>query len=509
MITAIRNAWIVTQDASRRVIRGDVVVDGERIVSVGPEYKGTADREIDATGDIVMPGMINTHTHVAMTVMKGVVDDMTFPDFLDNVFRIDSDRTDYDLDIGTKLGCIEMMRGGTTTFMDLYYSEDVIAEAVKKAGIRGVLCWCCLDEDKTTQNGNPVQNCKGFHARYKGQRKIVPGVGLQGVYVCNEETCVQAKEFSDSVGAPMNFHLSETRGEVNDHKKKTGMRPGEWLSEIGVFGPRGVAAHSAWLTQREVRLMGDAGMSISSCPVSNMKLATGGVAPVPEFLANGVNVSFGTDGSTTNNSLDMFAEMKSLGLLQKASRWDPTVCNAQQLLDFATINGAKAIGMQDSLGSIEPGKYADIVILSGRSPNLRPLVPENIIANIAYSANSLNVRTVLCQGDVVVDDGRVATLDVDDVMDRSEDVWRSLCQRRSEFPLPLGDEDFDLGVPLPLRIRFLHLHGHRMGGRLLRRRLLNLLPILIRGAAPVAGEVVHVVDVHVAGLLLVVDVEPE
>ena len=430
MITAIRNAWIVTQDANRRIIRGDVVVDGERIVSVGPVYNGTADREIDAAGDIVMPGMINTHTHVAMSVMKGVVDDLQFPDFLNKTFKIDSDRTDYDLDIGTKLGCIEMMRGGTTTLMDLYYSEDVIAEAVKQAGIRGVLCWCCLDEDKTTQKGNPVRNCKDFHSRYKGQRKIIPGVGLQGVYVCNEETCLQAKEFSDQVGAPMNFHLSETRGEVNDHKKKTGMRPGEWLAEIGVLGPRAVSAHSAWLTQREVRLMGQAGMSISSCPVSNMKLATGGVAPVPEFLANGVNVSIGTDGNTTNNTLDMFAEMKTLGLLQKASRWDATVCNAQQLLDFATVNGAKAIGMSDSLGSIEPGKYADIVILDGKAPNLRPLLPENMIANIVYSGNSLNVKTVMCQGDIVVEDGQVRTLDVEDVMDRSEDVWKTLCLRR-------------------------------------------------------------------------------
>ena len=151
MITAIRNAWIVTQDVSRRIIRGDVVIDGERIVSVGPEYNGTADREIDATGDIVMPGMINTHTHVAMSVMKGVVDDLTFPDFLDKVFKIDSDRTDEDLDIGTKIGCMEMIRSGTTTFMDLYYSEDVIAKATQQAGIRCVLCWCCLDEDKTTQ----------------------------------------------------------------------------------------------------------------------------------------------------------------------------------------------------------------------------------------------------------------------------------------------------------------------------------------------------------------------
>ena len=429
MITAIRNAWIVTQDASRRIIRGDVVVDGEKIVSVGPEYNGTADREIDATGDIVMPGMINTHTHVAMSVMKGVVDDLTFPDFLDKVFKIDSDRTDFDLDIGTKIGCMEMIRSGTTTFMDLYYSEDVIAKATQAVGIRGVLCWCCLDEDKTTQKGNPVQNCKNFYSKFKNERKIVPGVGLQGVYVCNEETCVQAKEFSDEVGAPMNFHLSETRGEVADHKKKTGMRPAEWLSEIGALSPRGVAAHSAWLTKREVTLMGQAGMSISSCPVSNMKLATGGVAPVPEFIEAGVNVSFGTDGNTTNNTLDMFAEMKSLGLLQKSSRWDPVVCGAQQLLDFATINGAKAVGMADKIGSIEPGKYADLIILDGKAPNMRPLLPDNMVANIVYSGNGLNTKTVMCQGDLVMQDGNILTLDKDDILSKSEDIWKQLCIR--------------------------------------------------------------------------------
>ncbi|MDO5853611.1 MAG: amidohydrolase family protein [Thermoplasmata archaeon] len=429
MITAIRNAWIVTQDAQRRVLRGDVVVDGDRIVSVGPAYDGTADREIDATGDIVMPGMVNTHTHIAMSVMKGVVDDLLFPDFLAKTFRIDSDRTDDDLDVGTRLGCMEMMRGGTTTFMDLYYSEDVIAKATQDAGIRGVLCWCVLDEDKTTQKGSPLQNCRRFIETHTGKRKIVPAVGLQGVYVCNEETCVGAKALSDEKEAPINLHLSETRGEVNDHKRQTGMRPAEWLSSIGALGPRAVAAHSAWLTLREVRLMGEAGMSISSCPASNMKLATGGVAPVPEFQKYGVNVSIGTDGSTTNNTLDMFAEMRLLGLLQKSSRWDATVTPAQDLLDFATINGAKAVGMQDLIGSIEPGKYADIVILDGKAPNLRPLVPENIIANIVYSGNSLNVKTVLCQGDVVVDNGSITTLDTEDVLARSEDMWRSLCLR--------------------------------------------------------------------------------
>ncbi len=429
MITAIRDAWIVTQDRNRSILKGDVIVDGDRIVSVGGRYNGSADEEIDAKGDIVMPGLINTHTHVAMSILKGVCDDLLFPDFLNKVFKIDSDRTDKDLDIGTRLGCMEMMRGGTTTFVDLYYSEDVIAKAVKDSGIRGVLCWCCLDQQFTTQKGVPLDNCKHFYDTHKNIRKIVPGVGLQGVYVCGEETCVGAKEFAEEKDLPLNLHLSETRGEVNDHKKKTGKRPAEWLDSIGALSPKMIAAHSAWLTMNEVRLMAAAKMSVSLCAVSNMKLATGGVAPLPEFLQNGVNVSVGTDSNNTNNSLDMFSEMKILGLLHKSSRWDATVAPAQQLLDYATVNGAKAIGMSDRLGSIETGKYADIIILDGKAPNLRPLLPENMVANIAYSASSLNVKTVLCQGDTVVRDGKILTLDTGKVMDASEDVWRSLCQR--------------------------------------------------------------------------------
>ena len=429
MITVIRDAWIVTQDANRNILKGDIVVDGDRIVSVCTKYNGSADEEIDASGDIVMPGMINTHTHVAMAPLKGICDDLLFPDFLDKVFKIDSDRTDYDLEMGAKLGCAEMMRGGTTTFVDLYYSEDVIAKAVQESGIRGVLCWCCLDEQFTTQKGNPLNNCKHFYETHKDKRKILPGVGLQGVYVCGEETCVGAKEFAEEKDLPLNFHLSETRGEVNNHKNKTGMRPAEWLDKIGALTPKMIAAHSAWLTMNEVRLMGAAGMSVSLCAVSNMKLATGGVAPVPEFLQNNVNVTIGTDSNNTNNSLDMFSEMKIAGLLHKSARWDATVAPAQQLLDFCTINGAKAIGMADKLGSIEAGKYADLVILDGKAPNMRPLLPENMVANIAYSASSLNVKTVLCQGDIVVRDSEITTLDMPKVLDASEDIWRTLCQR--------------------------------------------------------------------------------
>jgi len=429
MLTVIRDARIVTQNASRDVIMGDVLIEGERIVSVGPRFSGSADIEIDAAGDIVMPGLVNTHTHVAMTVMKGTVDDLLFPDFLDKVFKIDSDRTDKDIDIGTKLGCMEMIRSGTTTFMDLYYSEDVIAKATEESGIRGILCWCVLDEQFTTQKGNPLDNCRRFCESHKGSGKSRPGVGLQGVYVCNEETCIGAKQLSDELDVPLHFHLSETRKEVNDHKKRTGKRPAEWLNDLGILSERSVAAHSAWLTMNEIRLMGRSGMSISTCPVSNMKLATGGIAPIPEMMQNGVNVSAGTDGSTTNNSLDMFAEMKTLGLLQKSGRWDPTVAKAQTLLDIATINGAKAIGMGSETGSIEPGKYADIVILDTKMPNLRPLLPENTISNIVYSASSSNVKTVLCQGDVVMMDRKIKTLDEQKILDASEDAWISLCRR--------------------------------------------------------------------------------
>jgi len=376
----------------------------------------------------VMPGLINTHTHVAMSVMKGMADDLRFPDFLDRVFSIDRDRTEKDIGIGTKLGCAEMIRSGTTTFVDLYYSEDVIAKAAEEAGIRGILCWCVLDEQFTTQKGNPLDNCRRFCNTHKKMKRSRPGVGLQGVYVCSEDTCRGAKQLSDDLNVPLHFHLSETRSEVNEHKRKTGRRPAEWLNDIGVLSERSIAAHSAWVTMNEVRIMGKAGMSIASCPVSNMKLATGGVAPVPEYMQNNVNVSIGTDGSTTNNSLNMFEEMKILGLLQKSSRWDASVTNAQTLLDLGTINGARAIGMQNDLGSIEPGKYADIIILDGKAPNLRPMTPGTAVSNIVYSASAVNVKTVLCQGGIVMKDRRIKTMNERKIIEASEDAQKLLCR---------------------------------------------------------------------------------
>jgi 5-methylthioadenosine/S-adenosylhomocysteine deaminase len=283
-----------------------------------------------------------------------------------------------------------------------------------------------LDQRFTTQKGAPLENCKRFHAAHKGRRRVIPGIGLQGVYVCSEETFLGAKEFAMENDLLLHFHLSETRKEVYDHKDKTGRRPAEWLSEIGFLGPQCLAAHAAWLTINEVRALARAKASIASCPVSNMKLATGGVAPIPEMLVEGVNVALGTDGSTTNNSLDMFGEMKVLALLQKSNRWDPTVVRAQQALDFATCNGAKAIGLGNVLGSIEAGKMADIVILDGASPNLRPKLPSNIVANIVYAGNPGDVKTTICDGQVLMRDRRFLTLDVERVLADAEEAGREL-----------------------------------------------------------------------------------
>ena len=426
MLTLIKDARIVTQNVGRQVIDGDILIEDGTIRQVGGRVRGSADVEIDASGDIVIPGLINTHTHVSMAILKGIADDLPFPQFLDKVFAVDAKRTERDIEAGAVQGCLEMIRSGTTTFLDLYYAEDVIARAVEKTGIRGILGWAVLDQRFTTQSGVPLENCKRFHQQFKGRPRVYPAVGLQGVYVCSTETFLGAKEYALENDLLLTFHLSETRKEVSDCKRKEGRRPADYLASIGFLNDHCVAAHSAWLTINEVRELSRSGTRVATCPVSNMKLATGGVAPVPEMLSNDVTVSIGTDGSTTNNSLDMFGEMKTLSLLQKASRWDPTVLPAQRVLDLATIEAAKAVRMDHLIGSVELGKKADLVILDGKAANLRPARPDTVVSNLVYSAYGLNVRTVLCDGRAVMVDRKVTTVDEEQELLEAEEAAQAL-----------------------------------------------------------------------------------
>lgn len=391
--------------------------------------KSRPDEVVDASGCVVMPGLINCHTHVAMTLMRSVADDVKLEGFLERTFAIDAKRTPEDIEVGAALGCLEMARSGTTAFLDLYYSEDAVAKSTEEVGLRGYLGWAVLDEQFTTQKGKPVKNCESFIKSHKNKPLISPVVAPQGVYVCGEETLAQAKDLAAKEGTFCHYHVSETRYEVYEHQRKTGKRPVDYLAEIGFLSKGDVAAHGVWLTINEVRQLAKAGVAVAHCPTSNMKLASGGVAPLPEMFAEGVSVSLGTDGCSSNNGLDMFAEMKLCSLLHKAHRWDASVLNAQKCLDLATIDAAKCIGAEKQLGSIEVGKKADLVVVDCRTPAMTPTTPENVVANLIYAGPSAAVRDTIVEGKFVIRDRKAVTVDEAKLLNRAEEAVAGLMSK--------------------------------------------------------------------------------
>lgn len=428
MSILVKGGLIVTQNWKREVVRGDVYIEDGHIAGVG-HVKARPDEVIDAGGCIVMPGLINCHTHVSMALMRSVADDVKLDKFLDKTFAIDAKRTTEDIGIGATLGCLEMARSGTTTFVDLYYSEDVIAKSVEQVGLRGYLGWAVLDEKFTTQKGKPVKNCENFIKAHKNKPLIKPLVAPQGVYVCSDETLMEAKELAQKEETFCHYHLSETRPEVYEYQKKTGKRPVEHLAEIGFLSKGDIAAHCVWLTINEVRALSKAGVSAAHCPTSNMKLASGGVAPLPEMFSEGMTVGLGTDGCSSNNGLDMFLEMKFASLLQKSSRWDASVLPAQKCLDLATVDAAKALGVEKELGSIEVGKKADIVVLDCMRPSMLPVSSENAVANIVYASPSHAVRETIVNGKFVLRDRKIVNLDECAFLLKAEEEARKLASR--------------------------------------------------------------------------------
>lgn len=376
-----------------------MLIDGSRIAKIGRGLKGGD--VIDCSGSLVMPGLVNTHTHISMAKMRGIADDVVLEDFLKKTYAIDSRLTEKDVYEGALLGCLESVKFGTTCFNDLYYYEDGIAKAAIELGLRANLAWACLDKDKSTQKGDPVKNCEEFVKRWKGKNELVtPEVGVQGVYAASKETYGRADEIAKRHGLRKHTHLSETRKEVYDHVKKTGKRPAEFLDEIGFLDSKTIAAHCVWLTKSEMDRIAERNAHPSHNPTSNLKLASGGLAPVPEMLERGINVSLGTDSCASNNSLDLFKEMKLAALLHKNAKWDARLVPAQAALDMATVNGAKALGI--NAGSIDEGKLADIIVIGLRKPHLLPV--NDIISNVVYSMGGNDVDTSIINGEVVMRD---------------------------------------------------------------------------------------------------------
>ncbi|MGP8071521.1 MAG: amidohydrolase family protein [Thermoplasmata archaeon] len=402
-----RDALLVTQDPARRVVRGDLRVEAGRFTHVGPNAPREGAEVIEAHDRAIVPGFVNLHTHVAMHPLRGIADDRELAGFLETLFAVDAHRTEADVEAGARAGIAEMLLGGTTSFLDLYYFEDGVARAVEALGIRGFLGWAVLDPEMTTQKGNPLDNARAFIGRWKSNPRVRPLVAPQGVYVCGRETWLGARDLAHQEGTLVHYHLSETRREVHEHEAKTGRRPVDWLEEIGFLGPGQVAAHAVWLTSQEIQRLGAHHIGIAHCASSNLKLASGGVAPIVELQKAGAPVGIGTDSVASNNSLSMLRELHLAGLVQKNHRWDAGALPAQVLLDLATIEGARALGQEREIGSLEVGKRADFLLVDLHHPTLTPARPEAIVSHLAYAASDEAIVSVHVDGTPVVEARRL------------------------------------------------------------------------------------------------------
>ena len=425
--------WLVTQNQAREVMRdASVLVENGIIREVG-RIGSSADKTIDAKGKIALPGLINAHTHLSMTLFRGFADDMLLQDWLQKkIWPLEVKLTGDDCYYGALLGCAEMIRSGTTSFVDMYFQMERVADAVNQAGLRGFLSYAPIDLFDPAKGKLEKERVIKFHDYLQklASPKIKFVVGPHAPYTCSADMLQWAKEYAEQQHAILHIHVAETRREQADMMKQHGMRVVEYLDKIGALSRNMLAAHCVWLTKIEIQLLAKAGVSVAHCPVSNMKLASGGVAPLPEMFESGIAVGLGTDGAASNNSLDMFDTMKMCALIHKAYRWDPTILNAQRVLDLATIEGARAARVEDELGSLEVGKRADIILVDCDTPNMRPIHGvDTVVSDLVYSASSGNVDTTIVDGKILMLNREMQTLDLHGIISATQERIDKLLRR--------------------------------------------------------------------------------
>jgi 5-methylthioadenosine/S-adenosylhomocysteine deaminase len=412
----ILGGTVVTMDGGRRVVEdGGVAVRGDAIVAVGTRdeiVKGfRARRSINASGKLIIPGLVNTHTHIPMTLFRGISDDLDLNDWLTQfIFPAEAKNvTEQFVRAGTRLGLAEMIRGGTTTYCDMYYFEDAIADETKKAGVRGVLGETIIQfpvpDNKTPEDA--LAYTERFIKKWQGDPLIVPAAAPHAPYTLTTDHLKAVKAQSDRLNSTVVIHVAETKKERDDILTQYGKTPVEYLDSIGFLNERTIAAHSIWLTENEIDIYKRRGVGSAHCPESNMKLASG-VAPVPAMLAKDIAVGIGTDGAASNNDLDMWDEMDTAAKLHKLTSNDPKTLPAEQAFEMATIRGARVLKLDKLIGSIETGKRADIVILDADSMNQTPFY--NVYSLLVYSTKAADVNTVIINGRLVMQNRRLLTL---------------------------------------------------------------------------------------------------
>jgi 5-methylthioadenosine/S-adenosylhomocysteine deaminase len=413
---------VLTQNAAHEILSpGAVAIDGTDIVEVGtPEaiaarYRATD--TIEARGDVVLPGLINTHTHAPMVMYRGLADDLALMDWLQKyIFPAEAKTVSPELvRIGTRLAALEMIESGTTTFADMYYFEEEIAKAAIEAGLRGVLGQTIIQfpvaDARTPADG--LARAERFIEEFKDNGLVVPAVAPHALYTNDRATLVASAELGRKHGVPVIIHFAETEEEVRLAREKFNATPAAYLESIGFWGPNTLAAHAIWVTDDDITILKRHGIGLSHNPESNMKLASG-AAPVSKYLAAGVALGLGTDGAASNNDLDMFEAMRQASFLAKHVTKNPTALPARGALDLATVGGARALHMEQRIGSLATGKRADLIVVSMRSARQTPLYDP--VSHLVYTTRGDDVRTTIVNGRVLMRDRQVKTLNRDTVI---------------------------------------------------------------------------------------------
>jgi len=424
----VSGATVVTMDSERHVFEdGALAVKGDAIIAVGPSAeiltKYDPKRKIDAGGKLMMPGLINGHTHIPMVLMRGLIDDVTLDDWLRKyIFPAEARNVTEDyVRWGSRLALAEMIRGGTTTFADMYYFEDAEAEETKAAGLRGVLgeTWIDFPAPDNKSEAEMAAYTEKFLKKWQGDPLIHAAVAPHSIYTCSEKTLRDAAALARKYHAPILIHVAEMRKELIDSLEKNGATPVQYLERIDVLGPDVVAAHCIWVDYTDMKILADRQVGCVHNPSSNMMLASG-VAPVVDERAAGMRVGLGTDGPAgSNNDLDMMEEMDLAAKLQKINRVDPRALGAKGALEMATIEGARTLHLEKEIGSLEAGKKADFAILNLDVPSAVPMY--DVYSQIVYALKASEVETVVVAGKTLLKDGKLLTVDEAKAMTKAKE----------------------------------------------------------------------------------------
>jgi 5-methylthioadenosine/S-adenosylhomocysteine deaminase len=434
----IKNGTVLTMDAHASIIEsGFVAVSGDTIshVGTGSDTPIKAKKVIDAKKGIILPGLINGHTHAAMSLFRGLADDLPLMEWLNNYIFPAESRMDPDfVYAGTLLACAEMILSGTTTFCDMYLFEDEVAKAAKEAGMR-----CLAGEvlyDFPSPNYGPIEKgleyTESLISRWKGDPLISIAVEPHAVYTCSADLLAEANKLALKHRTPLIIHVAETASEIQEAVARFGKRPFAYLDSLGILGPHLIADHCVHLDDPEIGRIARNGVRVIHNPESNMKLASG-ICPVPKLLAQGITVGLGTDGCASNNNLDLFEEMDMAAKLQKVGNMDPTVLDALTTLRLATSSGARALGFEKLIGSLEAGKKADIIVLDTNRPHLTPLY--NPYSHLVYAAKGNDVTHSVINGCLVLEDRNLLTLDLEDVLRRAKNKAKDVLNWLSKSAL--------------------------------------------------------------------------